>query len=164
LSSTKKPTTKKTAPKKEKGEISPGKKKHIMSQAAIEAIYEAMRQGNYLNTAAACANVSRMTIWKWRTQGELDRKAGLDTKFSQFLDGMEAAEAEGEQALVKMIKIASEKEWTAAAWMLERKYPEKFGRKDRVKFSLGEDDSERDWDSEVLEELDGALLSPPKDN
>ena len=38
--------------------------------------------------------------------------------------------------LARIEKVAEEGNWQADAWVLERKYPDKFGRRDRINVNL----------------------------
>jgi len=50
---------------------------------------------------------------------------------AEFAAAIEKADAEAEQRMVRVISSAAPKEWTAAAWWLERRRHEAWGRKDR---------------------------------
>ena len=56
-----------------------------------------------------------------------------------FLSATKNALAEGEAALVGEIRRAASepRHWTAAAWLLERRNPKAWGRRDRVAPSAG---------------------------
>jgi transposase len=84
------------------------------------AIIDSLRAGNYLETAAAGAGVHRDTLNEWRKQ------------FPDFSDAVEKARAEAEEQHVAVIRAAARDSWQAAAWWLERSYPHRWGRRDRV--------------------------------
>jgi hypothetical protein len=90
-------------------------------------IIAAVKAGNYRSTAAALAGIQGRTLAEWIRRGT----AG-DPEFSHFSHLLKKAEAAGEAADLARIKRASIRSWTAAAWRLERKYPERWGRKDRL--------------------------------
>jgi hypothetical protein len=46
-----------------------------------------------------------------------------------FLEAIKKAEVEGEAALVGIIRNAAEKTWPPAAWLLERRHPDRWGKK-----------------------------------
>jgi hypothetical protein len=55
-----------------------------------------------------------------------------ETPFAEFADAIQKAQADAETRNVALIaKAAQDGTWTAAAWWLERKYPERWGRKER---------------------------------
>ena len=94
-----------------------------------EKICEYVRQGLTYEIAARAAGISESTFYRWRERGERARSG----KFREFWEALKRAEAEAEQRLVERILAASSDTWQAAAWMLERRYPDRWGRKDRVR-------------------------------
>lgn len=71
--------------------------------------------------------VHKSTFYRWL--------ANPDTKVKRALcDQLKKAEAEYKRQLLTTIRSAAlekTQHWTAAAWLLERKYPQEFGRPDR---------------------------------
>jgi len=103
----------------------------------IEQIVAAVRAGNFIETAAAFAGISKQTLYNWLKEGarERDRRENGEkadhTKdlYVQFSFQIEQALAEAEMRDVEIITKAAEQQWQAAAWRLERKYPDRWGRK-----------------------------------
>lgn len=93
-----------------------------------ERIISAIRAGNYMETAAAYAGISKDTLYRWLKQGAR-AKSG---PYKRFSDAIAQAMAQSEVRDVAVIHKAAETEWTAAAWRLERKYPERWGRRQKV--------------------------------
>jgi len=112
-----------------------GKKK--ISEEKIKQIVEAVRAGNFIETAAAFAGLSKQTLYNWLKEGmrERDRRENGEkpdrTKdmYVKFSIDIEQAMAEAEMRDVEIITKAAEQQWQAAAWRLERKYPDRWGRK-----------------------------------
>jgi hypothetical protein len=100
-----------------------------------EKICNALRAGNYIEAAAPYAGISKDTFYKWLRHGaEAKRKtpkAIIHQPFIKLADAVEKAMAEAEVRDVATIAKASSSQWQAAAWKLERKYPSRWGRKDR---------------------------------
>ena len=91
-------------------------------------ICDAIRAGNYMETAAAFAGIDKTTLYAWLRKG---RKANRG-KHREFVDAVEKAMADAEARDVAMIgKAAADGTWQAAAWRLERKHPDRWGRTDR---------------------------------
>jgi len=85
-----------------------------------ERILELLRAGNYMETAAACAGISKDTLYKWLSAD------------ADFADAVKEAQAAAEALHISNIaKAAFDGTWQASAWYLERKYPDRFGRQDR---------------------------------
>lgn len=110
---------------------------------AVQArIVLAIVGGNDNKVAAAHAGIGESTFYAWLDRGrkELARLAASsrakpkasETPFVEFLEAIQKAQADAETRNVALIaKAAQDGTWTAAAWWLERKYPERWGRKDR---------------------------------
>jgi hypothetical protein len=88
-------------------------------------IVDAIRAGNYMETAAAYAGISKDTFYRWLKRGAR-AKSGI---YKNFHDAVEKALAESEVRDVMIIANAAATDWKAAAWRLERKFPERWGKK-----------------------------------
>ena len=108
----------------------------------IESLLNYLRLGMYQNQAAAMAGIAESTFHYWKVQGE---KAEARTEEDQeltaqeeleleFLEGVKKARADAEALHLANIRKAGEdtRTWQASAWWLERSFPERWGRKDRV--------------------------------
>lgn len=95
-----------------------------------KAICKLIAEGNYLDTACKLVGINFTTFRRWILQGEHD----MDGKFYEFSEAVKQAEAIAESERVRLILAAGKKDgdWKANAWYLERKYPEKWGRKERI--------------------------------
>lgn len=84
----------------------------------------ALRAGNYVETAAAFAGVTKQTVYNWLKRGARRTKAGLpfrgEEAYAEFFDAVEKAKATAEVNAVALIQTAAKKNWQAAAWYLER--------------------------------------------
>lgn len=93
-----------------------------------EKILLHLRVGAYVETAAACAGIHKDTFYEWLKKGARGQQP-----YAAFADAVNKAVAESESRDLATILKASTKYWVAAAWRLERRFPEKYGRNDRVK-------------------------------
>lgn len=112
-----------------------------LDQTIHDKIYTAIRSGNYIETAAAYAGINKTTLYEWLKRGEraiqtaeaTGRKIpAKEQPFASFSNAIEKALAEAEMNDVKRITAAARKDWHAAAWRLERKFPSRWGRKHQV--------------------------------
>lgn len=94
-------------------------------------LVSALEAGAYIETAAAIAGISKVTLYQWLKTGAKDSEDGKGgTLAAGFLNAVEKAMAESEVRDLMVIQQAAEKGvWQAAAWRLERKYPDKWGRR-----------------------------------
>lgn len=112
-----------------------------LTKELIEEIAQYLRAGNYIETTAALVGIHRDSIYEWLKRGnaEIERvsksnRARIRKReeiFVEFTDTVKKAQAQAEAMLVSLIGQAAQKNWTAAAWRLERKYPDKWGRTER---------------------------------
>ena len=99
-----------------------------------DRIVVALRAGNYQETAALYAGISAKTFYEWLNRGESDDPK--EAAFRNFREAVEKAKADAEVRDVALIdKAAHDGSWQAAAWKLERKFPQKWGRVNRTEIS-----------------------------
>ena len=92
--------------------------------------------GCYLSDAAASVGVSTATVYKWMRIGRKAaslREEGGEVKPDEIAcynlyRSIQRAKARGVRTLLNRIKEATKKDWHAAAWILERKDPKRWGR------------------------------------
>lgn len=91
--------------------------------------------------AAAGIGYSTYRNWMIRGEDEIERvsanpKATVrknEQKYVDFVEAIKEAEAKGMRNNLAMItKASKEGAWQASAWILERRYPAEFGRKDAI--------------------------------
>lgn len=83
-------------------------------------ILDSLRAGNTRTDAAAYAGISHSTLFEWIRRS----KANPEGPFGAFFDEVKKAEADAVVRNVALIQKAATDTWQAAAWWLERKYPE----------------------------------------
>jgi hypothetical protein len=85
-----------------------------------------MRAGNTFATASKAIGVRETHARWWYDQGAGD---DADAPFAAFRLDVDQAEARAESRNVAIVaKAASDGSWQAAAWLLERGYPERWAR------------------------------------
>ncbi len=120
----KKSTTRKRPPKapskKPSQKIKPGKHPGgcptKRTPLARERILEAIRLGSTYELAAYYGGMSYDTFNEWMKSDP------------QFFDAVKEAEGEAALKWLKKIESAAARNWFAAAWKLERRYPGQYGR------------------------------------
>lgn len=112
---------------------------------------QALSVGAYIEDACVFAGISSRQYRRWRVLAE----KGVEPYASKWVE-IQKSEA---QAIVRNLfniqNAANSGTWQASAWILERKYPDKFARKDFVQISEGKDfDVELYWsDGNVFAEM-----------
>lgn len=96
-----------------------------------QTIVTAIRAGNYANVSAGYAGISDRTYHGWITRGRKE-ESGI---YHEFFQAVKAAEHEAEVRAVAMVQSAMPDNWTAAMTYLERKFPNRWGRRSRIEHS-----------------------------
>ena len=110
----------------------------------IEDICTAVRAGNYMTTAAAYAGVPSRTFYSWLRRGrkvievqeaggDPEAEAGIQEAglLRELVEQLEQANGFAETRHVAIIADKARKVWQAAAWWLERRYPDRWGQRTR---------------------------------
>lgn len=106
-------------------------------------ILETLMAGNTLKVAASAGGMSFQTFNEWRHDDP------------EFAEAVERAEHYAQMSLLGIIRNAAERgqtvtvakdgsiitrdtpgEWTAAAWLAERRWPQDYGRRDTVRIDI----------------------------
>ena len=99
-----------------------------------KTITDIMRAGNYAKVAVEAAGINADTYYEWLKRGKADKERGKKSIYSEFSDEIERAAAIAEAAHVGRIATAGNNgSWQASAWLLERKYGERWGRNDKLR-------------------------------
>ena len=110
-----------------------------LSPEIIESVAEGVASGMPFCHAAVAAGISERSFFKYQKIGKEDEEAGIDSEFAQFARAMKKAEAEAIRANLEIITMAAVDSWQAAAWILERRHPDQFGRRTRLEHALPPD-------------------------
>lgn len=104
----------------------PGGRPSKLTQARKAKLTKALKLGATYKDACAYAGIGFSTFRKWMIKGEGSTKG----QYRELFDAVKKAEAEAVVGwLSKIEKAAKEGSWQAAAWKLERRYPEAWGRR-----------------------------------
>jgi hypothetical protein len=99
-----------------------------MTPERVRAVLDGLRLGLSRTIAANAVGISKSTITNWAARSET------------FRAQLEQAEAEAERMLIGLIVAAAAKKlptsWQAAAWILERTRPDRYGQRSRMDISL----------------------------
>lgn len=93
-----------------------------LNREVIDRLLLAVRNGSTLETAAALAGVDQSTLFRWIQRGKMGQ-----APYAQFVVDLEQALAVAEIRDLTRIRRAAERGvWQAAAWHLERRWPERW--------------------------------------
>lgn len=96
-----------------------------------DRIIQALKAGNYVETAAEYAGIGKTTFYRWMEQGK-QASRGI---YREFRDAVMRARAEAEARNVAIIQKAAPDDWRAAAWWLERAFPDRWGPRQKLEHS-----------------------------
>lgn len=103
------------------------------SEAVRKHILQALRSGAFRGEAARLAGVAPDTLSRWLSRPE--------PIFVDFRREVAHAEAEAEMAALAQIQQAAWQDHRAAEWILERRFPIRWGRRKTIKLAdLSDDD------------------------
>lgn len=127
-----------------------------LTPEVTQKIVKALKVGNFVDTAVVYAGISTATYYKWRNRGEdeltryklelkTNPKAKIgrnEKKYVEFRDTIDHALSFAENMALVTIHSSFPDDWKAAAWYLERRYPDRWGRK---VIGFGSDDGSKDF-------------------
>jgi len=103
-----------------------GRKCKRLETETVARLRDALAAGNTTRTACAMAGISDKSLYRWLKEAE---SAPEGHELVEFRDTVKGAKAVAEHRNVMVIQEAAQKDWRAAAWFLERRWPKDYGRK-----------------------------------
>lgn len=113
-------------------------------------LLDAIRAGNYYEPACMYAGISYRSFRRWMDKGE-KAKSG---EFWQFCQEVKQAEAEAEARVVAMWQKQIPDSWQAARDFLERRYPDRWGRREKIDLS-GEVKQKHEYEYDITHQIIG---------
>lgn len=132
-----------------------------INDSMIEKLSLAVSKGNYLSTACQLANIDNSTIFRWIKIAEDDIASERETIYTKLYYSLKRAEADAEQRLVEVVREAAEvkRDWLPAMTFLERRHPDRWGRKDRTQIDVTEHKQIVITEVEVIKDYGPKLLT-----
>jgi hypothetical protein len=121
-----------------------------LSDDVKNLLLSAIAAGNHLEPACNLAGIDYSTFRNWMRKGEQVSKG----EYFDFFQEVTRAIAQAEAVLLGRVKRASEEDWRAATWILERRYSDRWSNKQRIQIEL-----EKELEK-TLQHLEGEL--PPE--
>lgn len=90
-------------------------------------IIKCLKAGWYAKEACKAVGISQVTLYDWLKRG----KKG-EEPFLKFLKSVRQADAFGELKIFLEIRAQVKKDWRAGMEILARKYPKRWGKKDKL--------------------------------
>lgn len=137
-----------------------GRKVAKIDDPKVVLLIQALRGGNYVETACLYAGLAPSTVYRWVERGNNEKTRqsegqSADPTESQYIELCEAVEKARAEAIVANVTIIQQAArtgtWQAAAWWLERTMPNQFGR--RIQAEVTATVSVQDLERKMLELL-----------
>ena len=93
-----------------------------------DIIVDGINAGLTLGLTCARAGVARSTFYGWLEKGEAAKSGAL----MEFSDTVSRARADSALRLVSQITLQAPTDWRAAAFLLERRFPDDYGKRSEV--------------------------------
>lgn len=97
-----------------------------LTKAVKTTILDGVRLGMAYTRVCALAGISHDTFVNWQKAGA---EEGAREPYRSFARELEQAKAQGVQRRVVRIEQQGREDWRALAWLLERQFPEEYGRR-----------------------------------
>ena len=98
-----------------------------LTAEVTDKLVKAISQGNYYDAACSYAGIAYSTFREWMNRGEQED----GTEYSDFMEAIKKAESAAELRLVQEWQKHIPNNWQAIATFMERRYPDKWGRRER---------------------------------
>lgn len=99
-----------------------------------DRICDAIGHGVYLEDALRLADVNVSAYYRWLEAAENEHGPHA-AEYQAFKEAVEIAQAQYQAHYLGKIREAAERTWTAAAWLLERRWPQKYALRNRTELS-----------------------------
>ena len=107
-----------------------------LTPEVIEKAKELANQGQPGDTVAASLGIARRTWNRWKEQAKSDYESQKETIYRDLWAALEWGKSQFIQDNLAIIHKAAQRDWHAAAWLLERRIPEHFAVKQEVNASV----------------------------
>jgi hypothetical protein len=129
-----------------------------LTEQTKQILLDSIAAGMPYKLACLRAGISEDTLVAWRKKGAEGREP-----YASFVRELQTAE--GDAVFMRLQHIegaAMNGQWQASAWLLERRYPQFFGRQDRLQAEVSGPDGgpmefARVGESDVVEEIAAAV-------
>jgi len=105
-----------------------------LTRAVIESICESVEDGLPFKYAAVKAGISEGIFYHWQRQAKKEGDKA-PKEILQFMKRLKESHAKFVLNTLRQVKTHSKDSWQAAAWMLERREPDTFGKIEKIEHS-----------------------------
>lgn len=111
-----------------------------LNNGMILALSLAIAKGNYAVTACGLCGIDVHSLMDWVHLGEQDVLLGRENLYTQLVSSLKEAEAKAESEIVDVVRNSAkeDKNWIAGMTFLERRHPDRWGRRERKSIEITE--------------------------
>jgi len=144
--------------KKSKSKKKQGRPSKLTPELQAEIIL-LIKMGNFVEVACETVGINKSTFYDWIKKGKNSNHS--KNKYRKFREAVVQAMAQSEAMNVALITKQSKYNWRAAAWILSRRHPDKWGKKKYEDFDL--DINELDENPVITSKEDLAIFKEALD-
>lgn len=104
----------------------------LLNPTRQATLLNAIEEGLPLKEAAEIAGISYDTLNRWQNHG---KNESAPPEYRQFCQLLRRSKAVAMQVNVSAIREAAKRDWRAAVWILERRFPADFARQQQIEHS-----------------------------
>ena len=106
-----------------------GQPPKLLKDNIRERVLQAIRRGCSYKNACIAGGITEACFYDWKAKAEDPEQ---DPCYSEFAKELDRARAEGESRLVELMEVHAVEDPRAAQFILERRHPEEWGRRDHI--------------------------------
>lgn len=111
-------------------------RKTLLNEELIEEAEKLLKEGHYVQTLCRYFGITEQTWYNWVNKGEQYKDLTEEEKantpnaylYVDFFEAVKRGSARGEMDALNVIHEHSKVKWQAAAWFLERRFRDRWGR------------------------------------
>ena len=111
-----------------------GRHSHLTPERAA-AVTKMVRSGALIKTACQACGIHESTYFRWINRAD---DPDAPEVYREFRESITRARALAEMDALTLVRQAGRTDWRAAAWFLERSFPQDYGRHQKLEHT-GED-------------------------
>lgn len=120
----------------------------VCDEALISEVEQNVQVGVPPQTAVLAAGATEAQFSDWMKRAQRPAEDGSDQPYVDLADAIRRAEARCEAIIIARIRKASTVSWQAAAWLAERRFPDRYVRR-----SVNERDAQQSGEPQTIDEF-----------
>lgn len=128
-----------------------GRPAPTLDNPQVQHLLAGLEAGAFVQDAARAAGLSPRSVWRWIERGKAEAEQGTEGTYWQLWRALEAARFIAQNKALSVIMAAADGgNWRAAAWWLERAYPDHWNLHRTKGMAAGKAEAEQRLNREEL--------------